>query len=536
VNAPTWGPVALQWIAISSPVCLGLGVVFVVAAKPFRAATVATYLSLGLALVTAAGGLATPADRAGLAAATSLAGLVRLDAVTRVMLVLVAFIAVVIVRYSRSYLQGDAGQVRYARALLATLAAVTILVLANNLLVIALAWLGTSLALHQLLTFYRHRPQALVVAHKKFLVSRLADACMLGATVLIGTSAGSLDLDAVTAWAQANGPTPASMQLAAVLLVLAASLKSAQLPFHGWLVQVMEAPTPVSALLHAVVVNIGGFVMIRLAGFMAHAPLAQTLLVVIGMITAVVAALVMTTRVSIKVALAWSTCAQMGFMLVECGLGAWHLALLHLVAHSLYKAHAFLSSGTAVDAWRVRAISRPRPPASLARSLGVSALVLASVAACVAGGHALIAAEPSPTLVPLTIVLGLSVSPLIVRALEGGPRVLLGAVGFGAGAGVLYVAGHEVAGRLLPIAEPPSMPLTWIIVIVGFAVLFGVQLVLDARPGGRLARALQPRLFAGLYLDEVFTRMTFRLWPPRLRRPDVGEPARSVANPVEAPR
>jgi NAD(P)H-quinone oxidoreductase subunit 5 len=119
-----------------------------------------------------------------------------------------------------------------------------------------------------------------------------------------------------------------------VLLVASAALKCAQLPFHGWLIQVMEAPTPVSALLHAGVVNIGGFLMIRLAPLMTQSEIAQTLLVICGCTTAVIAALVMTTRVSIKVALAWSTCAQMGFMLLECGLGAYPLALLHIVAHS----------------------------------------------------------------------------------------------------------------------------------------------------------------------------------------------------------
>ncbi len=496
-------------LAISIPACLGLGGVFVSVEHPFRSATLACYLSLGLALVVAAVG--TPA--------IGLGGLVRLDAVTRVMLILITFIAVIIVRYSRTYLQGDAGQMRYARALMATLVAITILVLSNNLLVIALAWLATSLALHQLLTFYKHRPQARIAAHKKFIVSRLADACMLGATILVGHAAGSLDLDAVTAWAHASRSTGASLQTAAVLLVLAASLKSAQLPFHGWLIQVMEAPTPVSALLHAGIVNIGGFVMIRLAGLVAQVPLAQTLLVLIGMTTTIIAALVMTTRVSIKVALAWSTCAQMGFMLVECGLGAWHLAFLHLVAHSLYKAHAFLSSGTAVEVWRARAIAPPRQRPSLARMFGVSALVLASVAA----GYALIASTvgPYPSLVPLIIVVALSVTPLIVRAVEGGARPLRGAIVYGATAGVLYIAGHVVAHRLLPIPEPARVPFTWIIVVAGFVGLFVVQIVLEARPVGRLARALQPRLFVGLHLDEAFTRVTFRLWPPRLRLPQV---------------
>ncbi|HLM46157.1 MAG TPA: proton-conducting transporter membrane subunit, partial [Myxococcaceae bacterium] len=218
------------------------------------------------------------------------------------MLTLVGFIGLVILRFSKAYLHGDPGRPRYLRWLLATLGAVGVLLLTSNLLVLVLAWMATSLALHQLLTFYADRTQALVAAHKKFLVSRVADLCMLGALALIGSRVGSLEFAAIQAWAEATPSLPAGMQGATVLLVLGVSLKSAQLPFHGWLLQVMEAPTPVSALLHAGVVNIGGFVMIRLAPLMVKAELAQTLLVLIGTTTAGVAALVMTTRVSVKVA------------------------------------------------------------------------------------------------------------------------------------------------------------------------------------------------------------------------------------------
>src|SRR5262249_55706852 len=152
-------------------------------------------------------------------------------------------------------------------------------------------------------------------------------------------------------FAAARGDLSPGLHLATALLVVGVLLKSAQIPFHGWMQQVMEAPTPVSALLHAGIVNIGGFVMIRLAPLMAHAHLAQGMLVTVGLITAFIASLVMTTRVSVKQILAWSTISQMGFMLLQCGLGIWQLALLHLLAHSCYKAHSFLSSGGAVETW-----------------------------------------------------------------------------------------------------------------------------------------------------------------------------------------
>jgi NAD(P)H-quinone oxidoreductase subunit 5 len=451
---------------------------------------------------------------------------VRLDVLTGAMLLLVTFIGFLILRFSRRYLDGDPGQARYVRWFLATLAAVTLLVVTNNLLLLALAWIGTSLALHHLLTHYADRPQALIAAHKKFIASRVADLCMLAAVALTGWSFGTLELDAVFDRLASLPAPPGAILAAAVLFAGAAALKCAQLPFHGWLIQVMEAPTPVSALLHAGVVNIGGFLMIRLAPLMAQADLAQTLLVMCGSVTAVVAALVMTTRISIKVALAWSTCAQMGFMLLECGLGAYGLALLHLVAHSLYKAHAFLSSGSVVEQWRAQSLAATRSRPGLAAWFGAAALSLALVA----GVGLALGTRPSeePALWAFTTVVALALTPLAVRGFADGWQRFATLVPLGAGVAALYFAWHAIAVRLLP-AAPPGDGVTAVriaIVLVAFAVLFVLQAILSARPHGGLARALHPWLFAGLYLDELFTRLTFRVWPARLPQPARPVPAR----------
>ncbi len=456
---------------------------------------------------------------------------VRLDAVTRVMLVLVCFIGLVIVRYSRTYLEGEAGQARYARALLATLAAVTLLVSSNDLLVVAIAWMGTSLALHQLLTFYRDRPQALIAAHKKFLLSRIADACTIGSLAILRVSVGSLEIDTIDGWALSHPSLSSPVRLAAVLLVLAVALKSAQLPFHGWLIQVMEAPTPVSALLHAGVVNIGGLVLIRLAPVVERAPVARWILLLVGMSTAVVAGLVISTRVSVKVALAWSTCAQMGFMLVECGLGAWHLALLHLVSHSLYKAHAFLRSGSAVDGWRVHSMARRRKPVAMPVVVAVSLAVLGGLGGLAALAQTFVGSPGvhDASLWPPALVGGLSLSPLVVDAVGSGRRAALGVARRALTVILLYGAWHIAFGRLFGRAAPPT-PFGWAVVLSGFIVLFAAHVALSSRPDGRLARALQPRLFAGLYLDEFFTRWTFWLWPPRLNsRQAASHPIRATA-------
>jgi len=447
----------------------------------------------------------------------------RSDTLANIMLLLVAFIGWVIVGYSQPYLGGQRGQPRYIRSLMLTLAAVTLLVLTNNLLVLVLAWIGTSLALHSLLTFFDQRPQALIAAHKKFLASRVADVCILSAIVLVGSQFGTLEIDRAIAAARALAEYPAALQAAAVLFVLAACLKCAQLPVHGWLIQVMEAPTPVSALLHAGIVNLGGFLLIRLGTLVADVPVAQALLVGVGGITAVVAAATMMTRISIKVSLAWSTCAQMGFMLMQCGLGLYDLALLHIVAHSLYKAHAFLTAGTAVEQNRLQQMTASLPPLSgfaWLASAGVGVGIVA--AAALAWG---IRPADAPALWAVTSILALALAPLLAGPMlrAGGWWSLAGIAGAFAVA-LAYFGLHLVFRHWVGAPTAANMGLVaW--VIGCFAVLFIVQGAVRARPQGALARKLYPWLFAGLYLDELFTRLTFRVWPARLpAKPDAPLP------------
>lgn len=442
---------------------------------------------------------------------------VQLDIVSSAMFVLVSTLALVVVRYSQTYLAGQRELDRYARALLLTVASVTVLVTSNHLAVLMLAWFATDVGLHQLLTFYRTRRQALIVAHKKFLLSRLADACFVSSLVFIGPEVGSLRIDVVNAVAQSRGELSPTLHLATVLLVFGVLLKSAQLPFHGWMTQVMEAPTPVSALLHAGVVNIGGFVMIRLAPLMGHASIAQDILLGFGLFTTIVAALVMTTRVSIKGVLAWSTIGQMGFMLVQCALGAWHMALMHLLAHSLYKAHTFLSAGSVVEQWRAGHLVRS-PRASLWHLMGGAAIVCFAVApfytaTALPSGH-----MPS-TIGPLAFVLGLSFAPMIGRAIASGKRAFALAVLFTVGASASYFGWHAVFEAIAPSinAAAPTSSVKWSIVVAGLAVLFVAQSIMQTNPNGRFSNWLQPHLLSGLYIDDWFTRVTFRLWPPGLQ-------------------
>lgn len=446
---------------------------------------------------------------------------------------LIAFLGWVIGDYSRRYLDGESGQPRFVISFLSTLAAVSAVVASANLGVLIGAWTASSIGLHHLLTFYPARRAAVIVAHKKFLASRLAEVLLIIAAALLYRTWGSLDIAAITGHVPPAGSLPNEADAAAVLIAAAALLKCAQLPLHGWLIQVMEAPTPVSALLHAGVVNLGGYVLIGLAPLISASIAAQTLLVVIGSLTAAIAGLVMLTRITIKVRLAWSTCSQMGFMVMECGLGLYDLALLHLVAHSLYKAHAFLTSGEAVrDGLTRRLVADAVADARTPTLLGALSALLAAA----------IVATASSTL--WQIALGLPPVPWVVNGLlacglatllwspEAGMRTRwAGLLSVVAGAQIYFGWHWLVAVPIgIPTSSPQAVLALWSMLVFGG--LYVTQAFVWIRGSAPGAGAFYEWIYAGLYLDERFTRLTFWLWPARAEPNSTESPARA---PLEKP-
>lgn len=476
-------------------------------------------LVLGLALGTAALALMTAP------------GALAVDTVGLTMSVLVTFLGWVIIRYSMQYLEGEPGQRRYLRALMFTLAAVNTVVVTHHLGVLVGAWAASSLGLHHLLTFYPQRREALIVAHKKFLISRLAELCLLVALILTYKEVGNLNLEAIAQHISQLHTLPAGLGAAAAFFALAAILKSAQLPVHGWLIQVMEAPAPVSALLHAGIVNIGGFVLIRLAALISASVTAQTLLVVVGSLTAVLAGLVMMTRISIKVRLAWSTCAQMGFMLMECGLGLYELAFLHLIAHSLYKAYNFLTAGECVRHVRLRELARsvtdPAAQHAVGRRFAAVPLAFVLLMLSLRVWQMLV---PGMQVAPVALIIaGLALAPLLLANPAQGGRNLLRDMLRAFALVQIYFLWHLGFSTLTPVTAVAPLPL---VIWTGgcFAVLYLLQTWLLAYPQGAVSSTLYPWAYAGFYLDERFTRLTFRIWPAQLpaRKPGSLIPYRPV--------
>jgi NAD(P)H-quinone oxidoreductase subunit 5 len=298
----------------------------------------------------------------------------------------------------------------------------------------------------------------------------------------------------------------------------------------------MEAPTPVSALLHAGIVNLGGFVLIRVAPLLADAPAAQWLLVLVGAGTAIAAALVMTTRVSIKVALAWSTCAQMGFMLMQCGLGLYEMALLHIVAHSLYKAHAFLSAGTVVRSTTIGKMGQVTAPASIGASLLGAAFGLLMVAAAAWAWTIVpvLKGTPLAVLPPALLVAAGIVALALTPMLQPGRALSLRAAAAAFGVALAYFGLHTLfAGWVAPAGLAPAPLALVLLVALAFATLFIVQCAVTSNPTGALARGLYPWFYGGFFLDERVSRAVFRLVPPPAARDAAAAPARTV--PTVAP-
>ena len=439
---------------------------------------------------------------------------------TIIMLLLVSFVGAIVSRYARNYLDGDGEQGRFHKWLSLTLGAILTLIVSGNLLMFSLAWIATSLCLDQLLTFYRNRPAAILAANKKYVASRIGELSLLIATGLIGSTLHTLEFaDIFRIMADMQGPLPVELQWASVLIVLSAALKSAQFPFHGWLIQMMEAPTPVSALLHAGIVNGGAFLIIRMSPVMAQADFALGLLAVIGLVTLALASLVMLTQTSIKVSLAWSTTAQMGFMLLECGLGLYSLAMLHLVAHSLYKAHAFLASGSGVDTFRAPTMAYATPNfQSLRLAVALAIAALMSIGAGTVFGVTL---EQQPALIATGTIVAIAVSQLLLQAsnLMSGAAFLLRALGLSAVVCTAYFAlhaGFELVLRdsVLPASNVAGTFQSAMAVVI-IAVFLTLMLLQQAFKKARspMSGAIYIHLYNGLYIDVFITRILQRVWP-----------------------
>ncbi len=314
------------------------------------------------------------------------------DQLTVVLLALVTGVSFIVHVYSSRYMTGDPRHRRFFAVMALFTGAMALLVMSNNLLLTYMCWELMGICSYLLISHWAERPSAGRAATKAFLVNAVADVGLGFGIVLTFATYGTLDIQEIAARAASMDGETVSVfgaqvgvnSLIALGLLSGALGKSAQLPLHTWLPYAMEAPTPVSALIHAAtMVNAGPFLLVRLSPLVLLAPAVMAAIAVVGAATALYGLLVSLTQADIKKALAYSTISQIGFMIFACGVGAFSAAVFHLLAHGFFKGFLFLSTGSVLDSVSAHAPSEGRLAAKQVRPLALGALVLACVPACV---------------------------------------------------------------------------------------------------------------------------------------------------------
>ncbi len=279
-------------------------------------------------------------------------GLLVYNELSAILVPYVAILGLVIRRFSTKYMWDEPGYKRFFILLNFIFSAIYLLVMSNNLFVLAIAWQLMSISLYLLITFNVESKSAIKNGGWTMLTHKLADLLFIVAVVLTYKTFGSFDLAELgQKWIlmSESGETHSPMvYLIGFLFLFAAMMKSAIIPFHLWLPYTSEAPTPVSALMHAGVVNVGGILLNKMAFLLLLTPAVLNVAFVMGLITAIGASLMMLAVSDVKRYLGYSTVGQMGYMIMEVGLGAFSLAIYHLMVHGIFKASLFLESGSLI--------------------------------------------------------------------------------------------------------------------------------------------------------------------------------------------
>jgi NADH-quinone oxidoreductase subunit L len=276
----------------------------------------------------------------------------RADGLSAIMLVTVTFVGFFIAVYSIGYMHDDPGYPRFFAEVSLFIAAMTLLVLANNFLVLYAGWEGVGLCSYLLIGFWFQKPSAADAARKAFLVTRLGDMGLLLGIILLWVKSGyALEYDRVFEAMKAPGVDSYYVGAACLLIFCGCVGKSAQFPLHVWLPDAMEGPTPVSALIHAAtMVTAGVYLVARCTPLFVQVPGVQLVVAVIGCFTALLGALIALTQNDLKRVLAYSTISQLGYMFLGLGSGAVVAGVFHLFTHAFFKALLFLAAGSVMHA------------------------------------------------------------------------------------------------------------------------------------------------------------------------------------------
>jgi NADH-quinone oxidoreductase subunit L len=271
----------------------------------------------------------------------------QLDQLSIVFVLLITLVGSLIFIYSLGYMAHDPDRRKFFAYLNLFVAAMLLLVLANNYLLLYVGWEGVGLASYLLIGFWQRKPTAAAAAKKAFVINRVGDVGLSVAIMLIFITFGSVTFQDV--FGQVGEASEGTLTAIGLLLLLAAAGKSAQFPLQAWLLDAMEGPTPVSALIHAAtMVTAGVYLIARSNAIYNAATWAATAVVVVGLITIFMGAIIGSAKDDIKKSLAGSTMSQIGYMVFAAGLGpiGYVFAIFHLLTHGVFKAGLFLGAGS----------------------------------------------------------------------------------------------------------------------------------------------------------------------------------------------
>ena len=393
----------------------------------------------------------------------------RIDGLTRLMAAVTTFVSGIVHSFSRRYMAGARHLDRFYARLFGLTLIVLLLTAANHLVLFVLAWTAMGWVLADLIGHVRGWPQARAAsgyARRSFLSG---SALLAGALGLLGVQAGTWTIGGVLA---AVGTLSAPVVVAAsVLLVLAAMIQSALVPFHRWLLSSMTAPTPVSGFMHAGLVNAGGVLLARFAPVVFELSAVLLGIVFVGGVSALLGQAWMLVQTDVKRQLGSSTVAQMGFMVLQAGLGFIPAAIAHLLLHGFYKAYLFLAAGSVVEHTQPTPGERPAPSVIGGLVTLITAVAGGALFATLTG-KSLTALNSGTVLTLFVVIAVLHATRSLVRRAElsattrlwAVPAVLLPAIG-------LYAAVYNGVGAVLhtlPMAEAPTAltPLHWGLVAV----------------------------------------------------------------------
>jgi NADH-quinone oxidoreductase subunit L len=305
------------------------------------------------------------------------------DPLSALFLLLITGVGSLIHVYSIGYMAHDPRRRRFFGYLNLFVAAMLLLVMAENYLALFLGWEGVGLASYLLIGFWQHKPSAAAAAKKAFVLNRVGDIGMTLAIMLAFVTFGTTSFSGISE--ASSGASETTLNALGILLLLGACGKSAQVPLQAWLLDAMEGPTPVSALIHAATMVTAGVYLITRSNFIFElAPAAQTVVVIVATVTLLWGAIISCAKDDIKKVLAGSTMSQIGYMMLGAGLGVagYAFAIFHLMAHGFFKANMFLGAGSVmhamnddVDMRHYGALRKAMPVTFLTFTMGYLAII-----------------------------------------------------------------------------------------------------------------------------------------------------------------